>query len=155
MIRLVFRPLLSVCFAAAILAAGATQASAASSVSLQGFDRQERGASVSITFSLACAPHGPETNTYFSLTLAQGKPNAGNYVEGFGGIVEPPSLIVCDDTTRSYTFNVRPSQFYADKRFRVGPAIAEWSVITCTLVAPDTTECTATELVRENVKISP
>jgi hypothetical protein len=156
MTRLPLLRLLSVPFAAAILVAGATQASAASSsVNVQSFDREERGASVLVTFSIACAPHGPETNTYFALTLFQGKPDAGNYVEGFGGIVEPPSLIVCDNTTHSYTFNVRPSQFYADRRFRVGPAITEWSVITCTLVAPDTTECTGTELVRENVRISP
>lgn len=148
------RPL-SVCFAAALLVAGATPASATSSASLESFDRQERGASVSVTFSIACAPHGPETNTYFALSLFQGKPNAGNHVEGFGGIVEPPSIIVCDDSTRSYTFKVRPTQFYADKRFRVGKAIAEWSAITCTLVAPDTTECTGTELVCESVKISP
>lgn len=155
MIRPPFRRLLSVCFAAALLVAGATPASAATSASLESLDRQERGASVSITFSLACAPHGPETNTFFSLTLSQGKPNAGNYVEGSGGILAPPSIIVCDDTTRFYTFNVRPSQFYADKRFRVGAATVEWSVITCTLVAPDTTLCTATEPVRESVKISP
>jgi hypothetical protein len=67
--------------------------------------------------------------------------------------VEPPSPIVCDDTRRSYTFNVRPTEFYADERFTAGPATAEWSVITCTLVAPETTNCTGTELVREQVFI--
>jgi Ca2+-binding RTX toxin-like protein len=115
--------------------------------------REEQGASVLVTITLTCPPQGPGTDTYFALTLAQRPADAPHHVEGFGGIVAPPSPIVCDDTRRSYTFNVRPSEFYADERFTAGPATAEWSVITCTLVDPETTNCTGTELVREQVFI--
>jgi hypothetical protein len=108
-----------------------------------------------VTFSLSCPPQGPDTSTYFSLTLSQGATGDPDYVEASGGILAPPSPIICDDTLRSYTFNVRPSGEYADQRFQVGLATAEWSVITCTLVAPDTTNCTGTELQRDLVTIDP
>ncbi|WP_459970743.1 calcium-binding protein [Nocardioides pyridinolyticus] len=120
---------------------------------LVGFRLEEAGASVLVTFSLRCPPQGPDTATYFSLTLSQGAPDAADHVEGSGGILAPPSPIVCDDTRRSYTFNIRPGEAYAGRLFRTGAAVAEWTVITCTLVAPDTTECTGTELRREDVVI--
>jgi hypothetical protein len=122
--------------------------------SLVGFDLDEEGASVLVTFSLTCSPQGPDTSTYFSLSLWQG-PDSDPQVQASGGILAPPSVIVCDDTRRSYTFNVRPAGEHADERFTVGPATAEWTVITCTLVAPDTTNCTGTELQRETVTIGP
>jgi hypothetical protein len=141
--------------AAVLLSSGVAQAAPCGPARLEGLDRQERGASVSVTFSLKCAPHGPETNTYFSMTLWQGTFGAKRYVEGFGGIVTPPSIIVCDNTRHSYTFNIRPSEAYADRRFRVGKATTEWSVVTCTQVDPETTECTGSELVRQTVRIRP
>ena len=153
MIRLPMLRLLSASAAALLLVTGAADAATYGPARVTDFDRQERGASVNVTFSLKCAPHGPETNTYFSLTLWQGRASTPNYVQASGGILAPPSIIVCDNTRRSYTFNVRPSGPYADRRFRVGKATTEWSVITCTMVAPDTTECTGTELVRQKVRI--
>ena len=120
---------------------------------LVGLRLDEGGASVLVTFSLTCPPRGPDTAVYFSLTLSQGAAGAADHVEGSGGILAPPSIIVCDDTRRSYTFNIRPGEAYAGRLFRTGAAIAEWSVITCTLVAPETTECTGTELRREQVRI--
>jgi hypothetical protein len=153
MIRLPILRLLSASTAALVLVTGSAGAATYGPARVTDFDRQENGASVNVTFSLKCAPHGPETNTYFSLTLWQGRASTGNYVLASGGIQAPPSIIVCDNTRRSYTFNVRPSGPYADERFRVGTATTEWTVVTCTMVTPDTTECTGTELVRQKVRI--
>jgi Ca2+-binding RTX toxin-like protein len=123
--------------------------------SLESFVLAEQGAAVLVTFSLTCSPQGPDTSTYFSLSLWQGESGDPNQVLASGGILAAPSVIICDDIRRSYTFDVRPAGDYADRRFSLGPATAEWTVITCTLVAPDTTNCTGTELQYETVTIGP
>jgi hypothetical protein len=140
----------------AVLVIGTSTATAAiTPVNLLEFDRTLHGAAVDVTVAITCDPVGPNTQTYFSLSLFQGTYPHKNYVEGFGGLVEPPPspTITCDSTTREYTFTVTPTQFYADRRFHAGPATVEYVVQRCTEVEPDTFQCIAEELVRQQVKI--
>jgi hypothetical protein len=141
----------------AVLVIGASTATAAvTPVSLLEFDRTRQGAAVDVTVAITCDPVGPNTQTYFSLSLFQGTYPHKNYIEGFGGLVEPPPspTITCDSTRREYTFTVTPSQFYADRRFRPGPATVEYVVQRCTEVEPNTFQCIAEEVVRQAVKIT-
>jgi hypothetical protein len=142
---------LTFCFAASPAAVAA-----ASEVELLGFDRMARGSAVQVTASITCEPVAADTTTYFSLTLWQGSYLRTNYIEGFGGLVDPTQqTVICDNTAHEYSFTVVPTQFFADQRFTPGPAMVEYQLIECTLVAPETFNCTGEGVVRESVKITP
>jgi hypothetical protein len=105
---------------------------------------------VQVTVSVACDPIGDLDQAFLSVTLWQGTYPRPNYIEGFGSYGEFGGVsLVCDGIARSYSLTVRPSQFYADKRFKAGPAMTESGVTVCTptLCSP------AGELVRERIRI--
>jgi hypothetical protein len=131
-------------------------ARAADRTVVRHLERISHGAAVRATVALRCDPAGPETTTYFSLTLWQGYYLRNDYVEGFGGIVSPDQPpIVCDGSAHVYRFTVTPTSAYAGKRFRPGPAGAEYTFTRCTEVTPGDSVCTSDELVRDRVRISP
>jgi hypothetical protein len=132
-------------------------AGAATVIDVVDADRMEGGAAVQVTVAVTCDPIGPDSQAFVSMTLWQGTYPRPNYIEGFGSFGELGGIsLVCDGTPHTYSFTVRPSSFYADKRFRAGPAWTESGVQVCTLVAPDTYHCEpAGELVREQIRIRP
>ena len=133
----------------------AAPAVAATVIDIVDADLMEGGAAVQVTVSVACDPIGDLDQAFLSLTLWQGTYPRPNYIEGFGSYGEIGGVsLVCDGTAHEYNFTVRPSVFYADKRFRPGSAMTESSVSICTLVAPETYSCRlAGELVRERIRI--
>jgi len=142
-----------------LLLVGAPTASAAlAQVELLSFDRQTGGYGVQVTGAVTCdPPELPNTMTYLSVTLYQGKYPHRNYIQGFGGIVDPTQPpIVCDGTAHEHSFTVVRTADYADRMFRAGPATAIYVVTQCTEVAPGDFHCTPTaDETRERVTITP
>ena len=140
-----------------LLLVGAPTASAAlAQVNLLTFDRQTGGYGVQVTAAVTCdPPESAHTMTYLSVTLVQGTSPHRNYIQGFGGIVDPTQPpIVCDGTAHEYSFTVVRLADYADRKFRPGPATAIYVVTQCTEVAPGDFQCTPTaDEIRERVKI--
>lgn len=129
---------------------------ATSQASILTLDRVARGSAVQATTSVTCDPTGPSTITYLAVSIWQGSYARKNYVEGFGGIVDPTQpRIICDGQAHEQSFTITPLRYYADQRFNPGPATAEYQVIRCTEVEPDNFFCEGDGVVRVRVKIRP
>ena len=115
---------------------------AATAVDVSGADRIEGGAAVQVTASVTCDPLPADSFAAFSLTIFQGKGNSPNHREGQGGVgLEGVNGLACDGTPHTYSFTVRLTSFFLDKKFTPGKAGFEWFVAVCTRVDPDTTVC--------------
>jgi hypothetical protein len=140
-----------------LLAIGlAGPAGAAAVVDVVDADRQDRGRAVFVTVAVTCDPIGPDSQAFVSVNLYQGTSPRPNYIEGFGTFGEIGGIsLTCDGSVRTYSFTVLPTVFYADKKFRSGPARAEAQVTVCTLVAPETYQCEAAGSVSKQIRIRP
>jgi hypothetical protein len=92
---------------------------------------------VEATVSVTCDPQPADTlYVALSLTLFQGSSTVHspgpNYREGQGGVgLDGTNGLICDGTAHTYTFPVRLTSFFTDKRFTPGPAGFEWTVVSC------------------------
>lgn len=129
---------------------------AATVVDVVDADRMQGGGAVQVTVAVTCDPLGPDSQAFVSVNLYQGRSPKPNYIEGFGSFGEIGGIsLICDGTAHTYSFTVLPSAFYADRKFRVGPARAEALVTVCTLVAPETYHCQGAGEAVEQIRIRP
>ena len=120
----------------------AQAAFAAATVEVLGADRFEGGAAVQATASATCDPLPPDSFAALTLTIFQGKGNSPNYREGQGGVgLEGVNGLICDGAAHTYSFPVRLTSFFLDKKFTPGPAMFEWFVQVCTRIDPTNTVC--------------
>src|SRR4029079_8704747 len=106
-------------FAVAVVASlfVAQSALAAATVEVLGADRFEGGAAVQATASATCDPLPPDSFAALTLTIFQGKGNSPNYREGQGGVgLEGINGLICDGTAHMYSFPVRLTSFFLDKK---------------------------------------
>jgi hypothetical protein len=93
---------------------------------------------VQATVSVTCDPQPPDTSyVALSLTLFQGNAVHGtSYREGQGGVgLEGINGLICDGVAHTYSFPVRLTSFFTDKKFTPGPAGFEWFVRACSATA--------------------
>jgi hypothetical protein len=129
---------------------------AATVVDVVDADRMQGGGAVQVTVAVTCDPLGSDSQAFVSVNLYQGRSPKPNYIEGFGTFGEIGGIsLICDGTAHTYSFTVLPTVFYADKKFRVGPARADALVTVCTLVAPETYHCEAAGETVEQIRIRP
>jgi hypothetical protein len=131
-------------------------AAAATVIDVVDADRMQGGGAVQVTVTVTCDPLGPDSMAAVSVGLYQGTYPRPNYIEGFGSFGEIGGVsLTCDGTAHTYSFTVLPTRFYADRKFRPGPARADALVTVCTRVAPDTYHCEPTQSVTERIRIRP
>jgi hypothetical protein len=149
--RLIFR--ISTLLASVLLTVTlAAPARAATGIDILDAQLLDRGTAVQVTAAVSCDLLGPDSVAYLSVTLWQGVYPHPRYIEGFGSY----DGLVCDETPHTYSLTVRPTSFYADKRFTAGRAMTESGVTVCTLVAPGSYFCTPVgALVRQTILIHP
>ena len=117
----------------AMVALSTLPALAAATVDVVGADRIEGGAAVQATASVTCDPIPADSYAALTLTIFQGKANNPNYREGQGGVgLEGVNGLICDGTPHTYSFPVRLTSFFLDKKFTPGKAGFEWFVAVCT-----------------------
>jgi hypothetical protein len=137
--RLGRKLVLSLVMAASFGLMAAQPASAALIVNVMNADRLN-ASTVQATVSVTCDPQPIGTSfVALALTLFQGNAVHGtSYREGQGGVgLEGINGLICDGAAHTYSFPVRLTSFFTDKRFTPGPAGFEWFVQACT-----TTTCT-------------
>ena len=119
----------------------AETALAAATVEVLGADRIDPG-TVQATASVTCDPLPADSFAALTLTIFQGKGNSPNYREGQGGVgLEGIDGLICDGAAHTYSFPVRLTSFFLDKKFTPGPAMFEWFVQVCTRIDPTNTVC--------------
>jgi hypothetical protein len=105
---------------------------AATSVHVVGATQIEGGAAVRATAVVTCAPVPADAYAALFLTIFQGAANSPYYREGQGGVgLEGINGLVCDGSSHSYSFPVRLTPYFVDKKFTPGRAGFEWNVQAC------------------------
>ena len=95
-------------------------------------DRIERGKAVQATVSVTCDPIPADSYAALTLTIFQGRANSPYYREGQGGVgLEGINGLICDGARHTYSFTVRLTSFFVDKRSIPGEAGFEWVVQVC------------------------
>jgi hypothetical protein len=114
-------------------------AQAAGSFTIERASLAFGGEAVDVTVGIACDPMPPNSWASVGLFLEQGKFTARRHVQGFGNFGAIGSFgLDCDGSFHSYGFEVVPTDPFADRTFRSGPARYEATVSICTLVDPTT-----------------
>ncbi len=110
----------------------ASPALAATVVDVVRADQIEGGAAVQATATVTCDRIPADSYAALILTIFQGKANSPYYREGQGGVgLEGVNGLVCDGSPHSYSFTVRLTSFFLDKKFTPGKAGFEWFVQAC------------------------
>jgi hypothetical protein len=132
----------------------AMPAGAATGVQVTDAQLLPGGGAVLVTASIACDPLPAGSLAFYGVDLWQGTFPHRNYIEGFGsyGAIGQSSL-ECDGTAHSHTVTVSPSQDYADRRFRPGPAMTDSVITVCAPTAPDAYQCDVLSDQRQPVRI--
>jgi spore coat protein U-like protein len=135
---------------AALSVAMSVPASAAEAVSVEDAVLQTGGSSVQLTVGVTCdAPAG--ATSYLTTTIWQGnstRTSQRRYIEGQG-----QTQITCDSTAHTYSFTATNTT-YPDRRFKPGPAMAEFTIQYCVAVDASTTQCTPIfPLIRQATRI--
>jgi hypothetical protein len=131
-------------------------ASAAARAHIDSADRVGGGRQVNVTATISCDPFAGEGFATFAMNLFQGNAERHSGVQGFGGVgIEQVDPLMCDGLAHTYTFPVVPFGFYADRKFRPGPAGSEWIVQVCIEATPGNLECTIASQGEQRIKIRP
>jgi hypothetical protein len=117
-------------------------ASAATTIRVTEALLLDDNSAVRLTVEYSCDQIGMYDVAALAVNVYQGKYPHPNYIEGFGTYGEiGGSTLVCNGQLQEQSLLVEPTQFFADRTFRPGPAIVRVAIIVCSPVAPETYQC--------------